>query len=56
MVVGAFVNAEIEKRGTMISEKRALEILECMAEVSHLDQFVSSKLTPDKIVLKILRD
>ena len=28
MAVGAFVNAEIEKRGTMISEKRASEILE----------------------------
>jgi hypothetical protein len=28
MAVGAFVNAEIEKRGTMISEKRASEISE----------------------------
>lgn len=28
MAVGAFVNAEIEKRGTMISEKSASEILE----------------------------
>ncbi len=28
MAVGAFVNAEIEKRGTMISEKRASDILE----------------------------
>jgi hypothetical protein len=28
MAVGAFVNAEIEKRGTMISEKRTPDILE----------------------------
>jgi hypothetical protein len=28
MPVGAFVNAEIEKRGTMISEKRTPDILE----------------------------
>ena len=28
MAVGAFVNAEIEKRGTMISEKRIPDILE----------------------------
>jgi hypothetical protein len=27
MAVGAFVNAEIEKRGTMISEKRTPDIL-----------------------------
>jgi hypothetical protein len=28
MPVGAFINAEIEKRGTMISEKRTPDILE----------------------------
>jgi hypothetical protein len=28
MAVGAFVNAEVEKRGAMISEKRASDILE----------------------------
>ena len=28
MAVGAFVNAEIEKRGTTVSERRASDILE----------------------------